>query len=70
MDSTKREITKIARATAADPKLLLLDEITASMDVETEKEMLAALQRSKVNRTVLSIFHRVHGKLGRIVNIS
>lgn len=60
----------IARATAADPKLLLLDEITASMDVETEKEVLAALQRSKANRTVLSISHRVHGKLGRIVNIS
>lgn len=40
------------------------------MDVETEKEVLAALQRSKANRTVLSISHRVHGKLGRIVNIS
>lgn len=70
MDSTKREITKIARAMAADPKLLLLDEITASMDVETGKEVLAALQRSKANQTVLSISHRVHGKLGRIVNIS
>lgn len=64
------QLLSIARATATDPKLLLLDEITASMDVETEKEVLAALQRSKANRTVLSISHRVHGKLGRIVNIS
>lgn len=64
------QLLSIARATAADPKLLLLDEITASRDVETEKEVLAALQRSKANRTVLSISHYVHGKLGRIVNIS
>ena len=64
------QLLSIARATVADPKLLLLDEITASMDAQTEKEVLEALQRSAANRTVLSISHRIHAKMGRVIEIS
>ena len=64
------QLLSIARATAADPKLLLLDEITASMDAQTEKQVLQALQRSAVDRTVISISHRVHAATGRIIEIS
>ena len=64
------QLLSIARATAADPKLLLLDEITASMDAQTEKEVLQARQRSAVDRTVISISHRVHAATGRIIEIS
>lgn len=64
------QLLSIARAIAADPKLLLLDEITASMDAETEKQVLLALQRSAANRTVLSISHRVQAEMGRNIGIS
>lgn len=60
----------IARATVANPKLLLLDEITASMDAQTEKEVLEALKRSSENRTVISISHRVQARTGRIIEIT
>ena len=54
----------IARAAAADPAVLLLDEITANLDAETEARVLEALRRASVGRTVLSISHRVYEKLG------
>ena len=63
------QLLSIARATVADPKLLLLDEITASMDVQTEKEVLQALQRSVAGRTVISISHRMNAKTGRVITI-
>ncbi|MBO6142794.1 MAG: ABC transporter ATP-binding protein, partial [Lachnospira sp.] len=59
----------IAHAAAARPKLLLLDEITANLDAETEKEVLEALKRVSENRTVISISHRVSAKMGRIIPI-
>ena len=64
------QLLSIARATVADPKLLLLDEITASMDVRTEKEVLQALQRSAADRTVISISHRIQAKTGRVITVS
>lgn len=64
------QLLSIARAIAADPKLLLLDEITASMDAETEKQVLLALQRSAAHRTVLSISHRLQAEMGRNIVIS
>lgn len=63
------QLLSIARATVADPQLLLLDEITASMDVQTEQEVLKALQRSSAGRTVVSISHRIHAATGRIITI-
>lgn len=56
------QLLSIARAAAARPKLLLLDEITANLDAETEKEVLEALKRVSENRTVISISHRVSAK--------
>ena len=53
------QLLSIARAVAADPKLLLLDEITANLDAETERAVLRALKRATADRTVLSISHRV-----------
>ena len=54
----------------ANPKILLLDEITASLDAQTEKEILLALQRSAVGRTVISISHRLGAQMGRIIPIA
>ena len=58
-----------ARAVAADPKLLLLDEITANLDAETERAVLRALKRATADRTVLSISHRVGADTGRLIPI-
>ena len=58
------QLLSIARAAAADPAVLLLDEITANLDAETEARVLAALRRASVGRTVLSVFHRVYENLG------
>ena len=64
------QLLSIARAAAASPKLLLLDEITANLDAETEKEVLQALRRISENRTVISISHRVTAKTGRVITIA
>ena len=58
------QLLSIARATAADPAVLLLDEITANLDAETEARVLEALRRASVGRTVLSVSHRVYENLG------
>ena len=58
------QLLSIARAAAADPAVLLLDEITANLDAETEARVLAALHRASAGRTVLSVSHRVYENLG------
>ena len=63
------QLLSIARAVAADPKLLLLDEITANLDAETERAVLRALKRATANRTVLSISHRGGADTGRLIPI-
>ena len=63
------QLLSIARAAAAEPHLLLLDEITANLDAETEKEVLDALRRVSENRTVISISHRTSAKMGQILQI-
>lgn len=63
------QLLSIARAAAAQPKLLLLDEITANLDADTEKTVLSALKRVSENRTVISISHRVNASAGRIITI-
>ena len=65
------QLLSIARAAAADPAVLLLDEITANLDAETEARVLEALRRASRGRTVLSISHRIYENLGgRTVEIS
>ena len=63
------QLLSIARAVAADPELLLLDEITANLDAETERAVLRALKRATANRTVLSISHRGGADTGRLIPI-
>ena len=58
------QLLSIARAAAADPAVLLLDEITANLDADTEARVLDALRRASVGKTVLSISHRVYESLG------
>ena len=59
------QLLSIARAAVSDPELLLLDEITANLDAETEQHVLRALRRVSENRTVLSISHRTSAEFGR-----
>ena len=58
------QLLSIARAVAAKPSILLLDEITANLDVGTEQEVLYAIRRAGENRTVVSISHRLYEKMG------
>ena len=58
------QLLSIARAVAADPAVLLLDEITANLDAETESRVLEALRRASAGRTVLSVSHRIYEDLG------
>ena len=58
------QLLSIARAAAADPAVLLLDEITANLDAETEARVLNALRRASEGRTVLSVSHRIYENLG------
>ena len=61
------QLLSIARAAAVNPAVLLLDEITANLDAETEARVLDALRRASKGRTVLSISHRIYG--GRTIEI-
>ena len=60
----ERQPLAIARAAAADPAVLLLDEITANLDAQTEARVLEARRRASEGRTVLSVSHRVQESLG------
>ena len=60
----QRQLLAISRAVAADPKILLLDEITADLDAETEHCVLAALRSAAGGRTVVSISHRLYEEEG------
>lgn len=55
----ERQRLSIARAILADPKILILDEATASVDTETEKAIQKSLNYLVRNRTTLSIAHRL-----------
>ena len=55
----QRQLLSIARAAVADPPVLILDEATAAVDTETEKNIQSALKELIKNRTTLSIAHRL-----------
>ncbi|MGI6107170.1 MAG: ABC transporter ATP-binding protein [Lachnospiraceae bacterium] len=65
------QLLAIARAVVKNPKILLLDEITASLDSETEARVIAALRNSSEGRTVVSISHRLSSAIGssRLIEI-
>ena len=55
----ERQLVSFARALLADPKILILDEATSSIDTQTEKLIQAALKRLLVGRTSFVIAHRL-----------
>ncbi|MGN1028263.1 MAG: ABC transporter ATP-binding protein [Faecousia sp.] len=54
------QLLAIARAVVLDPRILLLDEITANLDSQTEEMVLSALRAASQNRTVISVSHRLY----------
>lgn len=60
----KWQLLSITRAAAANPAILLLDEITANLDAATEFRVLEALRCASEGRTVLSVSHRIYENLG------
>ena len=65
------QLLAIARALVADPKILLLDEITSGLDAETEARVTQSIKDSAQGRTMLSISHRLSRAVGetRIIEI-
>ena len=55
----ERQRISIARAILADPKILILDEATASMDTETEQSIQQSLEKLAKGRTTISVAHRL-----------
>ncbi len=65
------QLLSIARAIVKNPRILLLDEMTANLDALTEQQIMQAINKAGENRTVLSISHRTYS-LGntRVVTLS
>ncbi|WP_070489237.1 ABC transporter ATP-binding protein [Lactobacillus sp. HMSC08B12] len=63
------QLLMIARSVVCDPQILLLDEMTASLDRETEAKVLKAIDAASSGRTVLSISHRRGAHDGRIIKL-
>ena len=55
----QRQLLSIARAVLADPKILILDEATSSVDTRTEMHIQSAMVALMKNRTSLIIAHRL-----------
>ena len=59
LSAGERQLLSFARALLADPKILILDEATASIDTETEMKIQAALRQLLKGRTSIMIAHRL-----------
>lgn len=55
----QRQLLTIARAVIADPKILILDEATSSVDTRTEKHIQDAMTKLMADRTSIIIAHRI-----------
>lgn len=63
------QLLMIARSVVCDPQILLLDEMTSSLDRETEAKVLKAIDVASSGRTVLSISNRRGAHDGRIIKL-
>lgn len=59
LSAGERQLLSFARALLADPRILILDEATASIDTETEVKIQKALQNLLKGRTAIMIAHRL-----------
>lgn len=59
----QKQLLSIARAIVTNPPILLLDEITASLDSITEEKIISVLQKASSTHTILSISHRLSSML-------
>jgi ATP-binding cassette subfamily B protein len=69
LSAGQRQLVAFARAAAADPRILVLDEATSNVDVRTEREIERGLRRLLAGRTAIVIAHRLSTiqNAGRIV---
>ncbi|MFC7395180.1 ABC transporter ATP-binding protein [Scopulibacillus cellulosilyticus] len=59
LSSGQRQLLSFARTMALNPKILVLDEATASVDTETEEAIQEALKKMRKGRTTIAIAHRL-----------
>jgi ATP-binding cassette subfamily B protein len=59
LSAGQRQLVAFARAAAADPRILILDEATSNVDVRTEAQIERGLRRLLAGRTALVIAHRL-----------
>ena len=59
LSAGQRQLVAFARALAADPRILILDEATSNVDIHTESRIEAGLRRLLVGRTAIVIAHRL-----------
>ena len=59
LSAGQRQLVAFARAAAADPRILILDEATSNVDVRTEAQIERGLRRLLAGRTAIVIAHRL-----------